>query len=441
MPGNAVHDRKIIRDWALRLRVRGILAIAICLLGTPASQLEAELPEEPSFWEKLQTFSQKGAEWLGNIDFDSWGEEYEFIGVDEWQDFFTSVLDALRGDSYEGLQILLPYVREGLNILREQPGFEPYADWLAQRLDYFEVAEEVVTMAPETPAPQPSPSVRPPPRVPLTPPEKPVLRPPPAVQARRDEAASALAIWEQRVRKRAVPPRAATLVPTLKAIFREEGVPEALVWIAEVESSFNPEARSPAGAAGLFQFMPATAQRFGLSLRPTDQRLNPESSARAAAKYLRALHRQFHDWPLAFAAYNAGEGRVARLLKTRAEKSFATIEAALPVETRMYVPKILAVISVREGIDAHSLPAPSASLGVPSSFESLCRIRACQLVVFTAPCSNLFSWREPAELPIARLLSDWTPSSFVDLRDPHARATTIAAQPLERRAAEHRPFQ
>lgn len=432
MPGHAVHDRKIIRDRAVRLCVRRILAIAICLLGTLAFKLEAELPEEPSFWEKLRTFPQKGAEWLGDIDFDSWGEEYEFIGVDEWQDFFTSVLDALRGDSYEGLQVLLPYVREGLNILREQPGFEPYADWLAQRLDYFEVAEEIVTMAPVTPSPQPSPDVPPPPRAPLTPPEKPVLRPPPAVQVRQDEAASDLAIWRRRARKHPAPARAATLVPTLKAIFREEGMPEALVWIAEVESSFNPEARSPAGAAGLFQFMPATARRFGLSLQPTDQRLNPELSARAAAKYLRALHRQFHDWPLTFAAYNAGEGRVSRLLKTRAAKSFAAIEAALPVETRMYVPKILAVISVREGIDARSLPAPGASLGLPSSVESLCRISACQPSVLNAPHSNLFSWREPAESPTARPLSDRPPSSIVDPRDPHARATTIAARPPER---------
>ena len=72
-----------------------------------------------------------------------------------------------------------------------------------------------------------------------------------------------------------MPAGAQTYVPRLKPIFVAGGVPAELVWLAEVESSFNPEARSPIGAAGLFQFMPATAKSVGLSLSPQDERLNP----------------------------------------------------------------------------------------------------------------------------------------------------------------------
>jgi len=128
-------------------------------------------------------------------------------------------------------------------------------------------------------------------------------------------------------------------------------VPPELVWIAEVESSFDPRARSPAGAAGLFQLMPATAQRFGLrSSWPWDQRLKPEPSARAAAQYLSFLHGKFKDWRLALAAYNAGEGTVQDLLTRRKAHSYDAIARELPAETQMYVPKVEAILLRREGV-------------------------------------------------------------------------------------------
>jgi membrane-bound lytic murein transglycosylase D len=138
-------------------------------------------------------------------------------------------------------------------------------------------------------------------------------------------------------------------VPRLKPVFASERVPGELVWLAEVESSFDANARSPAGAAGLFQLMPPTAQRMGLAMRPTDQRFNAEKSARASAKYLRTLHTEFRDWPLTLAAYNAGEGKVRRLLANQRVKTFDQIASSLPAETQMYVPKVEAVIQRREG--------------------------------------------------------------------------------------------
>ncbi len=155
------------------------------------------------------------------------------------------------------------------------------------------------------------------------------------------------------------PTRARELVPQLKPVFIEEGVPAELVWIAEVESSFNPRAKSRVGAAGLFQLMPETAAMLGLStslLR--DERLDPHKNARASARYLRYLHGKFRNWPLVLAAYNGGEGRVRRLLDNRAVRSFDAIAAALPLETRLYVPRIESVLLQREGVLLKELPPP-----------------------------------------------------------------------------------
>src|SRR5690606_28240440 len=138
----------------------------------------------------------------------------------------------------------------------------------------------------------------------------------------------------------------------------EEGLPAELAWLPEIESMFDPRAHNTVGARGLFQIMPGTATELGLELLPFDERTNPEKSARAAAALLRRLHGRFNSWPLALAAYNAGEGRVRRTLKASEASTFGEIAAALPVETQLYVPKVLATLTVREGIAPESLAAP-----------------------------------------------------------------------------------
>jgi membrane-bound lytic murein transglycosylase D len=144
----------------------------------------------------------------------------------------------------------------------------------------------------------------------------------------------------------------------LQGAFTAQGVAEALVWLAESESTFNPRARSPAGARGLFQLMPVTAKAMGLSLLPFDERTQPEKSARAAAALLRKLHGMFGSWPLALAAYNAGEGTVRRALKANNATTFAEIAEKLPSETRLYVPKVLATVALRSGVTPEALAVP-----------------------------------------------------------------------------------
>ena len=109
----------------------------------------------------------------------------------------------------------------------------------------------------------------------------------------------------------------------------------------------------------MFQFMATTARAQGLSLAPRDDRLDPDKSARAAAKYLRYLYGRFGDWRLALAAYNAGETRVHNLLTRYKTRSYSVISTRLPAETQMYVPKVEATVGRREGVTLASLRMPT----------------------------------------------------------------------------------
>lgn len=271
--------------------------------------------------------------------------------TDEWNYFWTLFNNTLQTGTLEDLAWMRPYASLALTYLDGIEVARPYAEWLRQRMDYLIVAEEVVREEQRV-RPLPSPRPAPPHETTITPPRPPATAP--ATPKARTDSMD-LDRWVRRIESRPPPARAAEFVSRLQPVFRKEGVPPALVWLAEVESSFNPSARSPVGALGLFQFMPATAERFGLALTPEDERLQPDRSAVAAARYLKFLHGRFDSWPLALAAYNAGEGRVGRLLRTHRASTFEEIAPHLPTETRLYVPKIEAVLRVRAGADLRKL--------------------------------------------------------------------------------------
>lgn len=278
----------------------------------------------------------------------------------EWQSFWAGVQKVLRSGNLEEMAWIRPEAERILKVLDNVKGGQLYGDWLRQRIDYLEVAEFVIKKFP---------SVRPDVKAEITPPPQdrivrsyatpPLVVSPAPIFRERTETVSSVDLWKEKLRGRPPPARASKLVPGLKKIFQDEGVPPALVWQAEVESSFNPGALSPAGARGLYQFMPATGRSFGLSEGPPDDRLNPGKSARAAACYLKKLYHQFHSWPLVLAAYNAGEGRVGRTLKQYRGRTFSDVAPYLPAETQMYVPKVLATIYHREGIEPENIPSPT----------------------------------------------------------------------------------
>ena len=141
--------------------------------------------------------------------------------------------------------------------------------------------------------------------------------------------------------------------PMISQKLAARGMPQGLIYLAMIESGFNPSARSPVRAMGLWQFMAPTAREYGLKVGGrVDERRHPARSTDAALRYLNSLHRRFGSWYLAAAAYNTGQGRVARVLKqvtgrTRGtDADYYRIAHRLPQETRDYVPKMIAAARI-----------------------------------------------------------------------------------------------
>lgn len=162
----------------------------------------------------------------------------------------------------------------------------------------------------------------------------------------------------------------------IERVFQQEGLPAELVWVGLVESGFNPGARSSKNAVGIWQLIPETAERFGLNLNGLDDRTDPLKSTRAAAKYLKLLYARFGDWPLALAAYNAGERRVQLAIERAGTANFWQLREAgvLPRETQAYVPAVLAAqflgqLHSQEARTPHDFSEPSKGSVVFAPFQ------------------------------------------------------------------------
>ncbi|GAB4387464.1 MAG: hypothetical protein Kow0025_01190 [Thermodesulfovibrionales bacterium] len=131
---------------------------------------------------------------------------------------------------------------------------------------------------------------------------------------------------------------------------REAGMPEELAWLPLIESGFKVRALSRARALGLWQFIPSTGYKFGLSRDAwVDERLDPERSTAAAIEYMKELHNIFGDWTTVLAAYNCGEGAVLKVIRNQSINyldNFWDLYERLPRETARYVPRFLAVLHI-----------------------------------------------------------------------------------------------
>ncbi len=152
--------------------------------------------------------------------------------------------------------------------------------------------------------------------------------------------------------------RSQQFLPIIRQEFAIHGIPFELAYTALVESGFDTTVLSHAGARGMWQFMPATARIYGLKVSSDiDERLDPVKSTKAAAMYLKKLYNQFQNWPLALAAYNCGETRVAKALKTHNATTFWELlqYKALPKETRQYVPRVIAAAIISQNLPKYGI--------------------------------------------------------------------------------------
>lgn len=140
--------------------------------------------------------------------------------------------------------------------------------------------------------------------------------------------------------------RSGRYMPIIAKVLSEEGLPEELAYLALLESEFQVDTASQAGAVGLWQFVPSTARQYGLRIDDwVDERRDPVKSTKAAAAYLKDLHAYYGRWYLVTAAYNAGPGIIDKALQTSRASDFWGIKekAQLSQETRNFVPKFVAI--------------------------------------------------------------------------------------------------
>ena len=308
---------------------RPLFILALLLAGLPPARAQDDSFSLPDIIQAAQQWAQD------NLDTNILAALPD-VNDPVAQQLFRDVQERFQGDYVVDMAALRQTARTVLPLLEGSEQTQPYAAWLKAQMDYLDVANEIQL------------STAPPTMVTNQPP-RPIPNPPP--QKERE-------LWVKKVTVEPWPALANEYVPVLKPVFAAQKIPPQLVWMADVESGFDRRALSPAGAAGMFQLMPDTARRFGLSLWPFDQRYQAEPSATASAKYLKYLHDRFKDWRLALAAYNAGEGRVQKLLDRYKTDSYDGIAEHLPAETQMYVPRVEATIQQREGASLQQLTAP-----------------------------------------------------------------------------------
>lgn len=168
-------------------------------------------------------------------------------------------------------------------------------------------------------------------------------------------------------------------------------MPKDLIYLAMIESGFNPNARSKVQAVGMWQFMKPTAKQYGLAVgKKVDERKDPARATDAALKYLDGLHDRLGSWYLAAAAYNSGEGTVTKALKkitgksTGTDEDFFKIMPVLPKETQDYVPKLIASAQIGNAPEQYGISPTNAPAVAESKATKTAKPTAVKLKKKTA---------------------------------------------------------
>ena len=201
--------------------------------------------------------------------------------------------------------------------------------------------------------------------------------------------------------------RAHRYLPEVEEKLRSRRLPLDLKYVAIIESDLRPRARSPVGAAGPWQFMAPTAQRFQLTYnQAVDERLEFGAATDAALSYLQRLYHLFRDWPLALAAYNCGEARVQKEMAIQGVNSFYRL--SLPEETERYVHRLLAAKIVLEDPARYGYEIPADQLYPPLAYDqvSITLVKALTVRRLAEACGSYYKafktlnpWIKEVELP------------------------------------------
>lgn len=219
--------------------------------------------------------------------------------------------------------------------------------------------------------------------------------------------------------------RSGKYFPLMRKILRSNDAPEELIYLSVQESGLDPKIVSRAGAVGLWQFMPATGYEYGLYQdQYRDDRRDFEKSTEAAARLLKRLYKNYDDWYLAFAAYNAGPGRVNNAVNKSGSKDYWTVRGYLPGETKNYVPSILALSFVFRNPESFGFKSPEYGKAISFdrvnikgslSFEKIAQLCETDVDVILELNTELFSESlPPYDVPY-------------QLRIPHNKYDTFAS--------------
>lgn len=225
--------------------------------------------------------------------------------------------------------------------------------------------------------------------------------------------------------------RSTRYLPMMREIFKENGLPEDLTYLAMIESGFSTRATSRAKASGPWQFMKATGGRYGLDDDWwVDERRDPELATRAAAAHLKDLYEEFGDWYLAAAAYNAGAGKINRAIDKYHSRNFWQLAATarnrdLRPETKNYVPKLIAAAIIGHHPEEFGFTGLSQNYLEPLEYETVAVPDATDLAV-VARCVGLEETESLVELNPSLKRFCTPPGSGYEIRIPKGTGGAFA---------------
>jgi membrane-bound lytic murein transglycosylase D len=203
--------------------------------------------------------------------------------------------------------------------------------------------------------------------------------------------------------------RSGRYIPLIEAELEAAGLPLDLVYLAMIESGFSQTATSKAKAVGLWQFMSYTGRDYGLEITEyIDERRDDEKSTRAAVAFLSDLYEEFGDWFLAVAAYNGGPGRMRTAIRKAKSRDFWKIaqEDILPLETKRYVPKLIAAIIIAKEPEVYGftdiednrpVSYDTIAVGPGLSFDTVARITESSSTIIQSLNQELLQEKTPLD--------------------------------------------